>query len=1199
VRAAKWAAGHRSKERIPLRSREAKMEFGYIVGGLFLLGIFLLPIILSIAAFVRSGSARTSGEEREKLADELSALRIRLAKVEAQLRHASPAPDSGAAPEPARHEAKPAAPSAAAAPPSPAPVAPVMLAAAPQAAPVPAPAAPTPQPSAAMPEEPLPPPLPVAAMPAATPTPAVKPVAPPPPAAATSRPPVRPPVAPPPPAKSFSLEELLGGQVFMKLGIAIFILAMVFFLILEFKKMGPLGKVATGYAGAAVFFAAGFYFEARKKYQALGRSLLAGGWGIAYFVTFALHFIPAARIVQSGDLAVLLLLAVAAGTVGFSLRYRNEWTTAFSFLLIFLSLGLAAFEVEPLFNVTATAIAAAALAGIAWHRRWQFLYALGTCATWVTLAIWIIKRTWDAAPGSGMIPEALLGIGLGGLVLHLPQLIWRDASAVEGDDRDGNNPAQLQGRGAALFINLFGGLGLALYHLEKLDDTWSWVAALVCGAVYVLTAWRLARRGERPLYLTSATVGLGALALVTPLRLGLHSQWVPIYRLVGLEVVLAAGIFLKERWFRILACLGFVFTFVEAVAFHLGEENLAWGSGFHFRILLLSLIIAASVINVVWLRWKGDEFLSDDENPGLAMLFSAAAALFTTVLILLEGSLSGTAPGLAGVALLFAAAAWRWGLADLLLESGAISVVALMAALSRNVDADPANHVAQRLVPLVLVAAAFYAIYALARFGRSKFNALAAGWMKGFAVLHSLLACSLVILLIFREVENPAIAPALAAIAALHLILSTRKNLPELFVEAQFFTLAGLVALADRTWELTGSLYHLPARQVSAMSAAVFVYLGHIILRRFLASRPDVKKSLLAFCGDETLNLITVGYLTLATAIPFTLIKIEALARDKNLLVALLWGLMGLVYLEIARAVRARSWFWHAQLLLAAAAFHLFLVNFTQPGEVGGISLRLLTVVPGFGLLLYNYLTWEGVTEAVGLEAAPSLGRPFWLYALTAVGAALALYEFQRPWVVLAWAALSLGLLLRWRFGGSRHFRYAALVMAVATVVRGIGINLYFRDQLHEFRLNLVLIPAALALLLGGYLLIRLGELRHAREPGSGDLWKLGPASRMILLLCAIILLTGHIWVETSGKILSVWLSLEGLGLVVMGFLVREKLSRLIGLGILCFCIIKLFVHDFLGQELATKALSFGVLGLVLIAVSWSYIRFERRMKGD
>ena len=350
------------------------MEFGYILGGLFLFGLLLLSIILSIAAYLRSGDARSAREAGEKHAEELTTLRIRLAGVEARLKRMA----SGETP-PGSGDSGPA-PAAENLPPMPRPAAhPAGV------------APPEPLARAAIPAEQVPPPssssviapvIPALVTPitetrpaAALQQSAIKPLQPPTPA--LPRPPIRPAVPPPTPAKSFSLEELLGGQVFMKLGIAIFILAMVFFLILEFKKMGPLGKVATGYAGAAVFFAAGFYFEARKKYQALGRSLLAGGWGIAYFVTFALHFIPAARIVESGELAVLLLLAVAAGTVGFSLRYRNEWTTAFAFLLIFLSLGLAAFEVEPLFNVTATAIAAAALAAIAWQRRWQFLYVLG------------------------------------------------------------------------------------------------------------------------------------------------------------------------------------------------------------------------------------------------------------------------------------------------------------------------------------------------------------------------------------------------------------------------------------------------------------------------------------------------------------------------------------------------------------------------------------------------------------------------------------------------------------------------------------------------------------------------------------------------------------------------------------------------------------------------------------------------------
>ena len=82
-----------------------------------------------------------------------------------------------------------------------------------------------------------------------------------------------------------------------------------------------------------------------------------------------------------------------------------------------------------------------------------------------------------------------------------------------------------------------------------------------------------------------------------------------------------------------------------------------------------------------------------------------------------------------------------------------------------------------------------------------------------------------------------------------------------------------------------------------------------------------------------------------------------------------------------------------------------------------------------------------------------------------------------------------------------------------------------------------------------------------------------------------------------SGTLLTVAWSLEGLLAVVLGFALRERILRWIGLGLLSFCIFKLFLYDLSGLEGMARIASFIVLGLVLIFVSWAYTRFRDKLE--
>jgi len=113
--------------------------------------------------------------------------------------------------------------------------------------------------------------------------------------------------------RAFSLEERFGTNWLNKLGIALLVLGVAFFLAWKLQTWGPAGKVLCGFAVSAVLLAGGIWLEGTATYRIFARAGIGGGWALAFFTTFAMNHIPAARVLNSpvSDLVLMLLVAAA------------------------------------------------------------------------------------------------------------------------------------------------------------------------------------------------------------------------------------------------------------------------------------------------------------------------------------------------------------------------------------------------------------------------------------------------------------------------------------------------------------------------------------------------------------------------------------------------------------------------------------------------------------------------------------------------------------------------------------------------------------------------------------------------------------------------------------------------------------------------------------------------------------------------
>lgn len=1055
-------------------------------------------------------------------------------------------------------------------------------------------------------------------------------------------------------------ESLLGTQVFLKVGVLVVVLGMVLFLGYAFTRVGPLGKIAMGYSLAAVMLAGGLFAERRVRYRQFGRSLIAGGWGVAYFVTFATHYMPAARVIENSMLAVLAMVLMASAAAAHSLRYRHEWTTAFAFLLIFVSLALSAWEQQAVFNLVATVTAVVAANGLALRFRWSRHMMVNNLAGWLCALIWVELQMAQPADTMALTPliSMLAALWFSG---QFSLLRW-----------NGTLPDRWL-TGTSVVHSCFA-LGMGLYVLQAYAPTWSYLWPLLLGVVGLMTCIPLRHRDDRSTYVIQATLALGALALVAPLKWGLSHEWTPALRLVGIEALWLGGLLLRDRYFRNLAYLALGVTFVEIAVRGLVDLDGA------ARVFLLSVCLTLAITNSVLCRRWACRYLPDREAKITASAFSWCSSVFLTLLIWLSGPDPYAAPLLVSASLLWSELAARRRESDLIWQSGSLVIAALVAMIVKA-------PVALDTISMALTAVGSYVIYV-----RSERDASDRGWLAQTGLIVGVLV---LIGLVWRETDLPWTAAVFVGFGLLHQFwawrtgrahlllasaaligvglwshflspldlvvetLATSKLLAGLFVSAGFYlglvqswnhrsqrstllewspyvyTVHGVLAVvvssvliwqqsaaiwlatafaalatvslwAARRWACTPLAYQgwfyaglsiltyasfvwngqgdgwlLPQRLEQGVLAFVFLLVAHWVTV-CLTSLKEVDR-------PQLTNLTASALLVSATGLLLVLIKMVALGQHKNLLVALIWMLMGTCYLEVSKSSKRSDWFQVAHIILIAGAIHALLVNVIQTGGWPFMSYRALTVAIVLGFLIYAYTNWDGPAQQAQLSEKLRRVKPLYLYLAALILAVAMVYELHRAWVIVGWACMAVGGMAGCRFTGNDHGRTIALVTGFATVIRGFSTNFGYRDQLLDMQINWSAIPIAIALLIICYgLQHKIGMSRDASA------WRL---TRPYWLMTFTTLLIGFIWFETTGTSLTIWLSLQGVLAISLGFLAQDRVARWSGLGLLVFCILKLFIYDLRGLSGLPRIFSFIVLGMVLIGVSYAYTRFRERLE--
>ena len=440
---------------------------------------FFFIVILAIGLFVlwlRSQDTTSS------LRDDIARLEREIGFLQSQLSSLVKAQAASASPHPAQESPAKEIKAAPQPVPQPAPPRPEPQQPAP---PTPTAAQHAPPPAIAAFKPPAPPPIPVP--PAAIPKPA-PPVPPP----VLPRPVVEPP-KPPAPVPSafdrkatareavFSLEQTLGANWLNKIGIAILVIGLAFFLAVKLQTWGPAGKVLCGYAVSVALLAGGVWLERKPTYRIFARGGIGGGWALAFFTTYAMHHIAAAHVIESLAADLVLMLLVAAGMVGHSLRYRSQTVTGLAFMLGFITLLTSHFESADgtvVFSLAASVVLAVALVIVTTQRHWAWLELAGLIAVYASHFVWLTQvLPANHAAFTEFWPSTAL--------ILLYWLIFRAAYVL----RTPLNAKEESISSLSAVLNSIGVLGLLKY--QSAHPEWAFWALMALGAIEMALAFRV------------------------------------------------------------------------------------------------------------------------------------------------------------------------------------------------------------------------------------------------------------------------------------------------------------------------------------------------------------------------------------------------------------------------------------------------------------------------------------------------------------------------------------------------------------------------------------------------------------------------------------------------------------------------------------------------------------------------------------
>ena len=946
-------------------------------------------------------------------------------------------------------------------------------------------------------------------------------------------------------------EAVVGGSWLNKLGVLVLVIGIALLLGYEFARVGPAGRVAIGMAVGLTMLLSGVFIERKRAYAIFARGLIGGGWAALYFTTYAMHALPAAKVIDNPYIGTALLLAAACGMILHSLRYKSQTVSGLAYFIAFATLALS--ESTP-FSVLALLPLAASLLYLAHRFEWHQMAVFGLFATYATAAsrpdagaplastqalfaaYWLLFETFDLL----RLRQSSAAWTIESLILPVNALGFLGLSIVKWQ------------RSAPEYLYAFFAAGAALYLVSALLRT-----SLRPPSSFGVDSGTLARIAggsyEGPITLSAAMAAAAILLRAT-------GEWINLSLLIEGEILFLAGLRFGQRYLRRIAGAAFVASVMKLIVV---DESAASSIDFAGRS---------------WTNW----------SPIAAL--TAAAFYVNRVLRVPEGSLySSTAAGLVAMMLgyetphQYLCVSWL-AFAAVLFEIGfrfrqeefryqAYVIGALGTGAGLILNALGITALGARSdwplawLPLAIAAAIHYAItlrIALDGGDRLSENEAKVSWITAASATAFLFAIA------WKLAPGDYLGAAWLLLGAVLFELGLR-GLPNHFRWLSYF--ASAAGLWNVFWVHVVDA-HIGSNVSEALSLGIATVVCWSVSARVFRAIPDR-------IGDWEREWCRDLYAAAGGLFAMTLVWLKLPGQ----VVAPVWAALGVVALEIGVRFALSRFRLLAHLAATAVCVRLLVFDFGEFGDALRITYRAFTVIP---ILASQYYIWSRCRRAIVIpEWERTLSR-LYLYVAFVLATFLARWELGQTWAVAAWALFGLALYQAGLLRNVADLRWQSYALALLSFWRCWTTNFSTTETLAGIHARVLTGAVVIAS-------FYCAQLLSPRNTGVASPFE--RHARAFYSLLASLLLAVLLFYEVSGQMLTMVWGLEALLLLGGGFPLRDRVQRLSGLALFMICVLKLFLYDLRELETANRILSFIVLGLILVGVSWIYTRFRDRIQ--
>jgi hypothetical protein len=653
----------------------------------------------------------------------------------------------------------------------------------------------------------------------------------------------------------------------------------------------------------------------------------------------------------------------------------------------------------------------------------------------------------------------------------------------------------------------------------------------------------------------------------------LRAPWVAVGWIV-FAVVLA----LIPRWIRYQqlawqASAVSLCAFFQAFTYNLALNQPLW-PGVSLRLFTVGVVILGAYLLAKIAADNLDQFESPVRN-----IYTWIAAFFVGFLIWYEAPAPWIAVYFVAVGIALALVGRRWNLSHLGFQEHLFAIAGVVRLIDFNYTLTKTyanGHISLRLITVSLVAAGLYTI------SRNATNP-EAPYARSSAYLHTTTATALLAFLMWYEASSGWLATLWAVFAFVLAVIDRRFELDELRWQAHALSALALFRCVTVNLYVHETWKGIDVRLLSIAIVALIFYALSRIVRMPQQWRDNDFHHIYSWSAS-------------------TLVSLMLWYELKPLSIAIGWAVFGLVLFEYGVLRKIPQFRYQAFVALVASFVRIFFANLTvgEPGQFWGPKTFTILPLVLIFFFIYAQLPVEESTEEKQQHSSSNIQLPFdsiLAYLGTATVAALFYFQVTPEWVVTSYAALAFVLFACAQLLDRPLFLHQGMLLTLGVFVRGMAHNLFGAGYFSEgdWRGRYAVLGSAVAILLASlFFAFRLRNRYEAPQNASALRKLISFATRrpeQLQFFIPVTLLTFMLAMKMRSGMVTVAWGFEGVLIILLALVVKERSFRLTGLGMLLLCVGKVMVMDAWGLQPRDRYITFIIIGAALLMVSFLYSR--------